>query len=113
MSVTPQTTALRVWRGGPHGDSQYETFDVPFEPGMSVLDALCWIRSHADPTLAVRYSCLNANACKTCVALVDGAVAYTCTARLTPPLTLVEPLASRPVLRDLVTDLVPAEEHLP
>jgi succinate dehydrogenase / fumarate reductase iron-sulfur subunit len=79
---------------------------------MSVLDALCWIRVHADPTLAVRYSCINANACKTCVALVDGSVAYTCTARLTPPLTVVEPLTSRPVIRDLVTDLVPGDEHL-
>jgi succinate dehydrogenase/fumarate reductase-like Fe-S protein len=113
MNLNPRSTSLRVRRGGPHGDPHYETFEVPFEPGMSVLDALCWIRSHADQTLAVRYSCINANACRTCVALVDGEVAYTCTARLTPPLNVVEPIASRPVLRDLVTDMVPPEEHLP
>ena len=38
----------------------WESFAVRFEPGQSVFDGLCWIRSHGDPTLAVRYSCINA-----------------------------------------------------
>ena len=79
---------------------------------MSVLDALRWIRSHADSTLAIRYSCINANACKTCMALVDGEVQYTCTARLKPGTVCVEPLPKRPVIRDLVTDTAPSDERL-
>lgn len=79
---------------------------------MSVLDALRWIRSHVDSSLAIRYSCINANACKTCMALVDGKVTYTCTARLQPSTMTVEPLPKRSLIRDLVTDTVPAEEKV-
>ena len=85
---------------------------MPLEEGMSVLDALRWIRTHLDSSLAIRYSCVNANACKTCMALVDGAVEYTCTARLSDAGATVAPLPSRPVIRDLITDTVPPEEKL-
>ena len=44
--------------------AHYDDFAVPYEDGMSVLDALRWIRIHLDSTLAIRYSCINANACK-------------------------------------------------
>ena len=103
---------VRVWRSSATEAGRFETYDVPFEEGMSVLDALRWVRSHRDPTLAIRYSCLNANACKTCMALVDGVVEYTCTARLTVSGVTVAPLPSRPVVRDLVTDTAPADEKL-
>jgi succinate dehydrogenase/fumarate reductase-like Fe-S protein len=85
---------------------------VPFEDGMSVLDALRWVRIHRDSSLAIRYSCINANACKTCIALVDGVVEYTCTARLKEAGTTVDPLPKRPVIRDLVTDTAPEDEKL-
>lgn len=107
-----RVTRLRVWRGSARDEGVFETYDVPFEDGMSVLDALRWIRAHRDSSLAIRYSCINANACKTCMALVDGAVEYTCTARLSPSCTTVEPLPKRPVIRDLVTDTAPADEKL-
>ena len=79
---------------------------------MSVLDALLWIRRHEDSGLAFRYGCVNANACKTCMALVNGEVAYMCTARLTPAGGQVEPLPKRPLIRDLVSDTVPDDERL-
>ena len=107
-----RVTQLRVWRGSARDDGVYETYEVPFEEGMSVLDALRWIRAWRDSSLAIRYSCINANACKTCMALVDGVVEYTCTARLHESCTTVEPLPKRPVIRDLVTDTTPAEEKL-
>lgn len=91
----------------------YQTYEVPFEDGMSVLDALRWIRTNVDSSLAVRFSCVNANACKTCMALVDGNVEYTCTARLSDAGVTVAPLPKRQVIRDLVTDTVPADEKLP
>lgn len=103
---------LRVRRGTANEESRYDDFEVPYEDGMSVLDALRWIRTHLDSTLAIRYSCINANACKTCMALVNGEVEYTCIAKLTPGTINVEPLPKRPLIRDLVTDTVPEDEKL-
>ena len=103
---------LRIRRGSANEESRYENFEVPYEAGMSVLDALRWIRVNVDSTLAIRYSCINANACKTCMAVVNGEVEYTCIAKLTPGVITVEPVPKRPLIRDLVTDIVPAEEKL-
>jgi len=103
---------LRIKRGSSGEASRYDVFEVPYEEGMSVLDALRWVRVHEDSTLAIRYSCINANACKTCVALVNGEVEYTCMVKLTPALITVEPLPKRHLIRDLVTDIVPDDENL-
>ncbi|TMA58372.1 MAG: 2Fe-2S iron-sulfur cluster binding domain-containing protein [Deltaproteobacteria bacterium] len=107
-----KTARLRISRGMPGGERCYDTFELPYEDGMSVLDALRWIRANLDSTLAIRYSCINANACKTCMALVNGEVEYTCIAKLTPNLITVEPLPKRPLIRDLVTDSVPEDEKV-
>ena len=101
---------LDVWRGTPGAAGHFERYEVPFEGGQTVLDALRWIRIHLDSTLAIRYSCINANACKTCMALVNGEVEYTCIAKLSPDVTTVEPIAKRPLIRDLVTDILPEDE---
>lgn len=107
-----KNAVLHVRRGGANEKTRYDDFEVPFEEGMSVLDALRWIRANVDNTLAIRYSCINANACKTCMALVNGEVEYTCIAKLVPGVITVEPLPKRPLIRDLVTDTVPADEKL-
>jgi len=105
-------TLLRVRRGARFEPGHYDDFEVPFEEGMSVLDALRWIRGHVDSSLAIRYSCINANACKTCMALVNGAVEYTCIAKLSPQIMTIEPLPRRPLVRDLITDIVAEDEKL-
>lgn len=107
-----KTATLHVRRGSPGEPARYDDFEVPYEQGMSVLDALRWIRVHLDSTLAIRYSCINANACKTCMALVNGEVEYACIAKLTPEVITVEPLPKRPLIRDLVTDVIPEAEKL-
>jgi succinate dehydrogenase/fumarate reductase-like Fe-S protein len=107
-----KTAMLRIQRGARGEAIRFDEFEVPFEQGMSVLDALRWIRAHRDSTLAIRYSCINANACKTCMALVNGEVEYTCTAKLTPGVIRLEPLPKRPLIRDVVTDVVPEDEKL-
>jgi succinate dehydrogenase/fumarate reductase-like Fe-S protein len=103
---------LRVQRGTPGETIRFQDFEVPYEAGMSVLDALRWIRTHLDSSLAIRYSCINANACKTCMALVNGEVEYTCIAKLAPGVVTVEPLPKRPLIRDLITDVIPEDEKL-
>jgi succinate dehydrogenase/fumarate reductase-like Fe-S protein len=104
---------LRIRRGGEGEVPRYDTFIVPFEEGTSVLDALMWLRRHRDSSIAVRYSCINANACKECSAVVDGEVTYLCTARLKEGEIVLEPLPRRRLIRDLVTDILPHQEEPP
>jgi succinate dehydrogenase/fumarate reductase-like Fe-S protein len=102
---------LKVWRGINAGCGHFETFEVPFEDGQSVLDGLRWIRANRDPTLAVRFSCINANACKECMMEIDGATVYACTERLMAREMTVMPLSNKGVVRDLVTEIAPPAER--
>jgi len=111
--MTGPMAKLLVQRGGPGDARCVETFEVPYRDGMSVLDALIWIRANADPSLAIRYSCTNANTCKECMVRVDGKTAYACTTRLATGVPVaVGPLTNKRLLRDLVTDIVPPKEKL-
>lgn len=112
MTAPAETARLRIRRGGPDDPERLEDFEVPYEPGQSVLDGLRWIRANRDPSLAVRFSCLNANACKECVMRIDGRVGYACTARLEPGPMCLEPLKNKVLIRDLVTDVAPPGEKL-
>jgi succinate dehydrogenase/fumarate reductase-like Fe-S protein len=103
---------LLIHRGGPGEVPRHEVFELPFEPGESVLDALRRLRETADPTLAFRYACLNANACKECMMLLDGRVVYACTARLEARDMRLDPLPNKPLLRDLATVLAAPDERL-
>jgi succinate dehydrogenase/fumarate reductase-like Fe-S protein len=105
-------TTLNVFRGAIGEDTRYDQFDVPHEEGASVLDALVWVRENVDASLAFRYSCVSANACKECMILVDGKVNYACTAKLNTGSVTVEPLVKKTLIRDLVTDIVPPKERL-
>jgi succinate dehydrogenase/fumarate reductase-like Fe-S protein len=110
--MTDQLATIRIRRGAPGEASRWDEFEVPFESGASVLDGLTWIRRAADPSLAIRYSCLNANVCKECTMLVDGAPTYACTSRLKPGVTTLEPLPGKTLIRDLVTETLPPKERL-
>src|ERR1700758_3961434 len=102
---------LKVWRGRAIEAGGFEIYEVPFEPGQSVLDGLRWIRTHRDPSLAIRFSCINANACKECMIELDGKTVYACTARLEPREMTLAPLSNKPLLRDLVTEIAPPAER--
>jgi succinate dehydrogenase/fumarate reductase-like Fe-S protein len=108
-----KTARLRIARGIGDEPLRYDEFAVPFEDGATVLDALIWIRTHRDPSLAIRYSCINANVCKECTIAVDGSVVYACTTRLSADrVMLLDPLPGKPRLRDLVSETRPPRERL-
>ena len=109
--IAKSTARLKVWRGEPGDAGRYEEFDVPYEDGESVLDGLVRIRELHDPGLAVRFSCFNANVCKECTMVIDGEVGYACMAKLRPGVTQVDPLPTRPLIRDLVTDTLSRKER--
>ena len=85
-------------------DGRLDAFEVPEFEGMTVLDALLWVREHRDPSLALRFACRSANACRECVCVVDGQRTYTCTSRADKEVT-VEPLPNKTLLHDLGVDL--------
>ena len=101
-----------VKRGAQNERAEFNTYDVPYHEGMSVLDAIVWIRTHIDSSLAFRYSCINANACKECVMRIDGKTGYACTTPLSEGEMLIEPLPNKRLIRDLVTDTLPPDERL-
>ena len=103
---------LRIARGTPGEPDRFETFDVPFTPGQSVLDGLMWVREHVDSSLAFRFACINANVCKECVMRIDGKNGYACTERLKSGETVLQPLATKRLIRDLACDTVPPKERL-
>ena len=105
---------LRVRRGtADEPATRYQEFAVPFESGATVLDALIWIRAQQDASLAIRYSCINANVCKECLIAIDGVVGYACTTRLCSDTVMtLEPLPGKPILRDLVTEIRSPRERL-
>jgi succinate dehydrogenase/fumarate reductase-like Fe-S protein len=103
---------LAIRRGAPGAPAHIESFEVTFEHGQSVLDGLRALRREADPSLAFRFSCINANACKECMMLIDGKVDYACTVRLKEGVTDLAPLPKKALIRDLVTEIAPPDERL-
>ena len=94
-----ESATLKIWRGLNANAGRWESYEVPFEPGQSVLDGLRWIRANRDPTLAIRFSCINANACKECMIELDGKTVYACTARLKPREMTLTPLSNKTLVR--------------
>ncbi len=110
--MTQKTARLHIQRGAPGAPPRTETFEVPFEPGNSLLDGLRWIRATLDPTLAMRFSCINANACKECMLELEGKAVYACTQRLREGDMHIAPLANKALIHDLISEIAPRDERL-
>jgi len=86
--------------------SHYDTFDVPYRKWTTVLDALLYVKSYIDPSIAIRYSCRMAS-CGSCGMKINGMpklACYTKISELESSTIECEPLANFPIIRDLVTD---------
>ena len=71
---------LKVYRGdGKEG--KFETYKVPMEAGMVVLDAIHYIQANYAPELAVRWNCKAAK-CGSCSAEVNGHPSLMCKTRM-------------------------------
>ena len=105
---TGKTIMLRVFRANPaeHIQPHYETFEVPSEPGMTVLSALLRAKETLDHSLAIRFSCRMA-ACGSCGMKINGVPKLACSTQISEyanKTITVEPLDNNPLIRDLVTD---------
>ena len=102
-----RTVLVRVFRGGTGVSApRMVAYPVPVHKGMTVLDALLWIKEHADPTLAFRSSC-RMGICGSCGMLIRGEARLACetqVATLGTEVIEVAPLPNFPLIRDLATD---------
>lgn len=102
----PEAT-LKVFRGTKDGGG-YETYKVPIETGMVVLDAIHWIQQNKSPDIAVRWNCKAAK-CGSCSAEVNGKPSLMCKTRMDKfeegEEILVDPIKTFPLVKDLVTDV--------
>ncbi|MET1129296.1 MAG: succinate dehydrogenase/fumarate reductase iron-sulfur subunit, partial [Thermoproteota archaeon] len=106
----PKEVTVRVRRYDPEGDRVYwSEYKIPAYRGMTVLDALLYIKEKVDHTLAMRYSC-RMGVCGSCGVMVNKQPVLACQTQIaavaTPenPAIEVEPLYNFPVARDLITD---------
>ena len=104
------TVALKVFRYDPEVEAKqeprFDTFHVPFETGMTVLDALIYARDTFDPSLTFRHSCRQA-ICGSDALFINGSQRLGCKtqmADLEHPVR-VEPLPHAEVRKDLVVDM--------
>jgi succinate dehydrogenase / fumarate reductase iron-sulfur subunit len=102
----PEAT-LKVFRGTKE-KGEYQTFKVPIEDGMVVLDAIHYIQQNTAPDIAVRWNCKAAK-CGSCSAEVNGKPSLMCKTRMDrfaegEEIT-VQPIKTFPLVKDLVTDV--------
>ena len=105
-----ETRELVVFRYDPEvpekQEPRFDEFHVPFEKGMTVLDALIYARDRYDPSLTFRHSCRQA-VCGSDALFVNGAQRLGCQTQLADleePVR-VEPLPHQEVVKDLVVDM--------
>ncbi len=105
-----ETAHLKVFRYDPEvpekSKPRFDHFHVPFERGLTVLDALIYARDHFDSSLTVRHSCRQA-ICGSDAVFINGRQRLACRAQvaeLDQPVQ-VEPLPHQDVVKDLVVDM--------
>lgn len=94
---------LRVKRG-----ADYQSYEVPYEEGMTVLSALQRVKEEIDPSLTFRHFC-RAGICGTCTIMINGFPKLACKEQVLPYVLfgqelVLEPLANFKVIRDLAVD---------
>jgi succinate dehydrogenase / fumarate reductase iron-sulfur subunit len=113
----PSTVHVQIKRQDkPEAPSRYETFDVPYEPGMNMTTILQRIAAHpvtaeGHATTPVAYdACCLEEVCGACTMVINGRVRQGCTALIDdllnsgPDQITVEPMTKFPVVRDLVVN---------
>ena len=101
---------IKVFRYDPEvaakQEPRFDDFHVPFEKGMTVLDALIYARDHYDSSLTFRHSCRQA-VCGLDAFFVNGRQRLGCKTQLgelEEPVR-IEPLPHQDVVKDLVVDM--------
>ncbi len=105
-----ETVLLKVFRYDPEvADKQeprFDEFSIPYEKGMTALDAVIYARDTYDSSLTFRHSCRQA-VCGSDAFFINGRQRLACKTQLSDlewPVR-VEPLPHQEVVKDLVVDM--------
>ncbi|MFC1562435.1 succinate dehydrogenase/fumarate reductase iron-sulfur subunit [candidate division KSB1 bacterium] len=88
---------------------KFESFEVPVEKGMTVLEGLMYIQDNLDGSLAFRSSC-RASVCGSCAMHINGKYRLACETQiyaLKSKTITIRPMAHLKVIKDLFVDLEP------
>jgi len=95
------------------GRKWYQDYTVPVTTGMTVLEALIYVKEHLDPTLSFTCSC-RSSICGACAVRVNGNAELSCevlvetlTQRYQTERLTIRPLGNFKVIRDLGVDWDP------
>lgn len=108
---------LNVFRYDPTKDEKfhYETYSVPWRQGLTVLDALNYIKENIDSSLSFRQGC-RAAICGSCALRVDKRGCLACRMQIAEQMAanyiVIDPLNHFKVIKDLVVDLEPFYERI-
>lgn len=96
--------SAKIFRYDPAVDKapRYETFEVPLEREMRVLDVLDYAVDNCGVAVGYRWFC-GVKRCGQCGVSVNGKPVLACWEKATPNM-VIEPLPNMPVIRDLVVD---------
>lgn len=105
MTLMPQRTIkAKIFRFDPSVDKEhrYQTYDVPLNSLMSVLDVLDYIYDNLDSSLAYNsHAACHSSICGNCMVVVNGKASLACKTIVTEDIT-VEPAPKFTIVRDLV-----------
>ena len=110
LDEADEAIKIKVFRYDPEVEGKqeprFDTFNVPFYKGMTVLDALIYARDHYDSSLTFRHSCRQA-ICGSDALFVNGKQRLGCKTQIADVGTPVriEPLPHQEVVKDLVVDM--------
>jgi fumarate reductase (CoM/CoB) subunit B len=108
---------LKVFRYDPTNEekSHYEVYSVPWRQGLTVLDALNYIKEEIDSSLSFRQGCRSA-ICGSCALRVDKRGSLACRTQITGQMAtnyiIIDPLNHFKVIKDLVVDLEPFYDRI-
>lgn len=104
----PKKFKLAVLRENPATGTgpTYQEFEIPAEPGMTILSALLYAKEKFDHSIAIRCSCRMAS-CGSCGMIINNVPRLACYTQVNEFRTStikVRPLDHYPLVRDLVTE---------
>jgi len=104
-SENAQEILLRIARFNPNTDedTKFMEFRIPVKKWTTVLEAILYVKSNFDHSVAVRYSCRQAT-CGSCGMVINGKPRLACftkVSELDSAVVTVEPMNNFPIIRDL------------
>ena len=109
-SEAEKAVEFRIHRFDPERNKRYlSAYKVPARTGMTILDALLYIKDNLDGTLTFRHQC-RMGQCGSCGVLVNGKpmlACYTQVLQLGVDTLELEPLSNLPIIKDLVVNVDP------